>query len=130
MACSTSLDSAYPSYCGETDHQGNKLCTIQPDPDIAGIGVLVAFIIIGITTILLMFILSLREISLDMFVNPTSMIDDDEFIDYHAAPKPRVSFSDARDFIETNSKPHTPTPLSTTIALLADTQFFMGIAIA
>ncbi|KAF4971119.1 hypothetical protein FSARC_1952 [Fusarium sarcochroum] len=131
MACSTGLNFTYPVSCGRIDRQGNELCTIQPDPDIAGIGVLVAFITIGITTILLFFAqICLHGITLKVLVNPTTLMDDDHLLDCQGAQKPGASFGDARSFIEARTEPQTPSPLSATIALLSDTQFFMGIAIA
>ncbi|KAH7125853.1 hypothetical protein EDB81DRAFT_201526 [Dactylonectria macrodidyma] len=131
MDCATTLDSSYPYYCGPRDR---TLCTIQPDPDIAGIGVLTSFISIGLLVIFLAFIelwrSGQREFQWKHLYQPTGWISHLPLIDRDGQPTSRPSLADVRRYLEqVYQRPHRTSALSATIFSLADTQFVTGIAI-
>ncbi|KAF5020019.1 hypothetical protein F66182_7955 [Fusarium sp. NRRL 66182] len=133
MACSATLNSSYPRYCGLSDHEGNALCTIQPDPDIAGVGVFASFITIGLTTMILAFYQILRDqedMALRQFFKPTSWMEDYPLTDDNGHRIIDPSLANARRWVEANYHPLTYGALDMIVSALADTQFFMGIAIA
>ncbi|KAH7137330.1 hypothetical protein B0J13DRAFT_559493 [Dactylonectria estremocensis] len=131
MDCATTLNSSYPNYCGPRD---DTLCTIQPDPDIAGIGVLASFISIGLLVILLAFPQLWRS-EQDGFrwkhlYQPPGWVSHLPLTDRDGQPTSRPSLADVRRYLEQiYQRPHRASALSATIFSLADTQFVTGIAI-
>jgi hypothetical protein len=143
MNCTTTLDYTYPWYCGNGDR---SLSTIQPDPDIAGIGVIIALLVYGLLVILPAFWQIWRnmgdEYGWRYVYFPQAWPSD--------FPLPRVPGSDAprwpnlkdvrRYFMsehekrlhekQTHEEISRTRALSTWIFSLADTQFIMGIAIS
>lgn len=121
-----------PDSCGIYDYAADEF--IDPDPDIAGIGVIVAFTVIGTVTMLLISI----KLSLEWWA-------DLEPIHFILPPVDELTqdgkwptLEDARRFVqsEADDKAVKQTPgrlfnvaLSSTLFGLADTQFASGIAI-
>ncbi|KAF4472809.1 hypothetical protein FALBO_290 [Fusarium albosuccineum] len=113
------------------------LCTstIQPDPDIAGIGVVSSFISIGSLVILPAFPQIFRNdyerFHWDQLFRPMGWIRYFPLTesDGHRTNKPNLT--DAERFLEKmRQETHRTSALSATIFNLADTQFVTGIAIA
>ncbi|KAF5006938.1 hypothetical protein FDECE_6714 [Fusarium decemcellulare] len=148
MNCSI-LTPSYPRHCGHLENitnldnlveslgnSGNlTLCTIQPDPDIAGIGVVLSFISIGFLVILLAFPQIFRneyeKFHWDQLFRPMGWIEQFPLRGPNGQRTNKPNLADAKRFLERmRQEKHGTSALSATIFNLADTQFVTGIAIA
>ncbi|KAH7351444.1 hypothetical protein BKA66DRAFT_475839 [Pyrenochaeta sp. MPI-SDFR-AT-0127] len=119
MECTTKLNAAYPDYCGSLD---GDLCTIQPEPDVAGIGILASFITVGFLVVLPAFYQIWRN-EKDAFKWKKLFLP----VGWAKGHELNADSSNGRIFH--NRQLRVPA-LSATIFNLADTQFITGIAIA
>ncbi|PSN64639.1 hypothetical protein BS50DRAFT_623164 [Corynespora cassiicola Philippines] len=134
MSCEATLDASFPDYCAPPN---GSVCTIQPDPDIAGIGVIASFITIGLLVITLAFYQIWRNERDDFewadLYQPIGWTRDFPMVKNGVRPT-RPGIRDAQEYLAhlqdiREDRGH-ENALSVTIFSLADTQFVTGIAIA
>ncbi|KAH6890656.1 hypothetical protein B0T10DRAFT_596811 [Thelonectria olida] len=124
---STETPQSWPDNCGI---YWTTVTPIDPDPDIAGIGVLISFIAIGSVIMILGFAQVWRNENEDF--NLSNLFFPPGLLEYEALKK-RQENGDADAPGECETKDHKgeqpPSALSWTLFALGDTQFAMGIAI-